>query len=211
MLRSLGSCKLVLTIFIGLVKNTTGREQDWDHLHYQVHFYSNAGRPVRLYMLIYLSIQGKSNEYIHNFCFKQRYWYELVWNTAQSRLHISYSSWINILEGLPTSLMLLPWIQRLALCDSHFAEAAEILLFWKSAQWLKYSWSAIFSCFSPPRQLWTHQKDTFFPCKNVWISSLLLPCSFLWLLYHSGLKNLGLTRAPRNPKCLWQPWRPGLN
>lgn len=37
--------------------------------------------------------------------------------------------------------------------------------FWKFAQWLMYSWSAILSHFSLPRELWIHQKGTFFPVK----------------------------------------------
>lgn len=140
-------------------------------------------------------------ESIHNFCFKQQYWYQLVWNTARSSLHISYSSWINILEGLPTSLMLLPWIQRLALCDSHFAEAAEIPLSESLPSDLWYIWSAIFSCFSLPRQLWTYQKDAF-SCKNVWISSLIaLPVSLTFVSFGSQKPGLDERRADQGSQA----------
>lgn len=147
-------------------------------------------------------------ESIHNFCFKQQYWYQLVWNTAQSSLHISYSSWINILEGLPTSLMLLPWIQRLAPCDSHFAEAAEILLSESLPSDLRTSGRQ----FSPA--FLSHDncgliKRTLFPAKMYGFHHSL-PCPFLWLLYHLGLKNLGWAGLPGTPKCLWQLW-PGLS
>lgn len=144
---------------------------------------------------------------IHNICIKQQYWYELVWITTRNSLHVSCSSWINILEGLPTSLMLLPWIQRLALYDSQFAEAAEILLSVSLPSDLHTAGQQFYPTFLSHKNCGLIKRTLFFPRKNAWISSLLLPCLFLWLLYHLGLKNLvsmseGLIRAPRHPKSL---------
>lgn len=81
--------------------------------------------------------------------------------------------------------------------------------FWKSAQWLTYSWLAIFSCFSLPRQLWTHQKDTFFSvkmcgfhhsyCLAHFSDFCIVPVLRTWAWWAKGWPGL-----PATPKCLWQ-------